>query len=111
MPGKLLVGAASGSVPACPRPAAPPEGGAVPPATAGGFARAGPAIARSVSAVREPQLVVAQMEHVALVDALVVDAHALVVDAVRRPEVLDIERAVAANHRRVLARDVAVLDR
>src|SRR6266480_4236761 len=65
----------------------------------------------SIGPVGKPQLVVAQMKHVALVDALVVDAHALVVDAVRRPEVLDIERAVATDHRGVLARDVAVLDR
>src|SRR5262249_43369199 len=64
----------------------------------------------SCLAVGEPQLVIADMEDVALVDALVVDAHALVVDAVRRPEVLDVEHPVAADDRGVLARDVAVLD-
>jgi hypothetical protein len=37
------------------------------------------------------------VEHVALVDALVVDAHALVVDAVGRPEVFDVEGAVATD--------------
>src|ERR1044071_344299 len=51
------------------------------------------------------------MKDVALVDALVVDAHALVVDAVRRAEILDVERAVATDDGGVLARDVAVLDR
>src|SRR5258706_6389860 len=66
---------------------------------------------RLVRAISKPQLVVAQMKNVALVDALVVDAHALVVDAIRRPEVLDVEGPVAPNHRRVLARDVAVFDR
>src|SRR5690606_33193320 len=65
----------------------------------------------SVGAVGEPELVVTEVEHVPLVDALVVDAHALVVDAVRRPEVLDVERPVATDDGRVLARDVAVLDR
>src|SRR6476660_9149838 len=67
--------------------------------------------ARLVSAIREPKLVVAEVKDVAFIDALVVDAHALVVDAIRRPEVLDVEGAVAADHRGVLARDVAVLDR
>src|SRR5207237_6950382 len=40
-----------------------------------------------------------------------VDPHPLVVDPVGRPEVLDVVRAVATDHRGVLARDVAVLDR
>src|SRR5437870_9881592 len=61
--------------------------------------------------VREPQLVVAEVEHVAFVDALVVDAHALVVDAVRRAEVFDVVGAVAADDGGVLAGNVAVLDR
>src|SRR6185436_6725689 len=60
--------------------------------------------------VRESQLVVTEVKHVAFVDALVVDAHALVVDAVGRTEVLDEVRPVSPDHRRVLARDVAVLD-
>src|SRR5262249_17090031 len=64
-----------------------------------------------IGAVRKPQLVVAEGEDVAFIDALVVNAHALVVDAVRRAEILDVERAVAANHGGVLARDVAILDR
>lgn len=37
----------------------------------------------AVGAVREPQVMIADLEHVALVDPLVVDPHALVVDAVR----------------------------
>src|SRR4030095_6147306 len=68
-----------------------------------------PFAAPSISAlVGEPQLVVTEVEHVAFVDALVVDAHALVVDAVGRTEVLDEVGPVPADHRRVLARDVAV---
>src|SRR5512139_181107 len=64
-----------------------------------------------VRAVGESELVVTEMKDVAFIDALVVDAHALVVDAVRRAEVLDVERPVATDHGGVLARDVAVLDR
>ena len=60
--------------------------------------------------VREAELVVTEVEEVAFVDALVVDAHALEVDAVRRAEVLDEVGPVAADDGGVLARDVAVLD-
>src|SRR5690349_11240958 len=67
--------------------------------------------ARLVRAIGKSQLVVAEVKDVAFIDALVVDAHALVVDAVRRAEVLDVERAVATDHGGMLARDVAVFDR
>src|SRR3982751_2305338 len=61
--------------------------------------------------VGEAKLVITEVEHVALVDALVVDAHPLEVDPVGRPEVLDEVGAVAADDRRVLAGDVSILDR
>jgi len=37
-----------------------------------------------LAAVSEPQLVITQVKDIAFVDALVVDAHAFVVDAIRR---------------------------
>src|SRR5204863_3351967 len=71
---------------------------------------AGRGVALPSALVRETQLVVTEVEHVAFVDALVVDAHALVVDAIGRPEILDEIGPVSPDDRRVLARDVAVLD-
>src|SRR6188474_2548244 len=82
-------------------PAAPPRG----------FVNWRPSVAPPSALVSEPQLVVTEVEHVAFVDALVVDAHALVVDAVGRTEILDEVGPVPPDHRRVLARNVAVFDR
>src|SRR5205085_10922050 len=87
-----------------PAPGSPRTGTSSPPAVAR------PAGRRSATE-GELELVVAEMEDVALVDALVVDARALEVDPVGRPEVLDEVGTVAADDRAVLARDVAVLDR
>ena len=55
------------------------------------------------STVGEAELVVAEVKDVTLVDALVVDAHALVVDSVGRPEVLDVVGAVATDDGGVFA--------
>src|SRR5262245_23235250 len=62
-------------------------------------------------AVGEAQFVVANVKHVAFIDALVINTHAFVIDAVGRSEILNVEHTVATDHRRVLARDVAVFDR
>lgn len=62
------------------------------------------------SAVREAKLVVAKVKDVTFIDALVVDSHALVVDAVRRAEILNIKGPISTNHRGMLARNIPVLD-
>lgn len=62
-------------------------------------------------AVGETQLVIADVEGISLIDTLVVDSHALVVDAVGGAEILDVEGSVTANHCSMLARDIAIFDR
>src|SRR5687767_14026652 len=62
---------------------------AEPDAAPRGFVSWRPCVAPPSALVGEPQLVVTEVEHVAFVDALVVDAHALVVDAVGRTEIFD----------------------
>ena len=62
-------------------------------------------------AIREAQLVVADVEDVAFVDPLVVDAHAAIVDAVGRTEIFDVESPVATNHSSVFSRNISVFDR
>ena len=61
--------------------------------------------------IGEAQLEVADEEGVAFINALVVDAHAFVLDAVGRPEILNIVDPIATEHYGMLAGDVAVLDR
>ena len=61
--------------------------------------------------VGKTQFVVAEMEDIAFIYSLVVYAHAFVVDAVGTAEVLNIVRTVTTNNRRMLSRDISILDR
>src|SRR5215831_9912939 len=67
-------------------------------------------LAASGVAVREAELVARDLEHIALVDPLVVDPHPLVDDAQGRSEILEVVLAVSRDHRSVLGRHVAAIE-
>src|SRR5450759_34730 len=58
----------------------------------------------------KPEMIVADRIDVTLFDLSRLDALAVEVDAVGRPQILDVVRAGAPDHGGVLARDVAVAD-
>ena len=60
--------------------------------------------------IGEAQLEVADEEGVSFINALVVDAHTFVFDAVCRPEIFNIVDPVATEYYGVLAGDVAIFD-
>src|SRR3954462_7599736 len=65
---------------------------------------------RTRSALEEGELVLADLQLVAVLEAVGLDAAAVDVGAVERPEVVEVEVAAAAHEQRVVARDGDVVE-